>query len=133
MLSASNVAMIVAAGAFAIWAAIPPKSVALDDDCKPDGVRAHFSALVTGNWFWRTQAAAIDAEQLTILAIQNKGGADVNKVNPIEERMDRLSGHEQQQKSEDEKYAFHAQRQSERMEQLGWLIKCAKVADRRQN
>jgi len=116
---------VITAAALLVWAAVPPDTIAIGPGCAPKGTRAHISAMISGDHFWQAQADAIAEEQQRLIVQQNKGDADFNTINNIEAKMDRLSAREASGRDEEQREAFHEQRQKERLGRLTWLAKCA--------
>lgn len=115
------------------WLIIPPRSIALDEQCHPVGFQSSISATLTQGWFWNRQLHAVEARRDHLLAIQNRGDADqdVENISPIESRMDRLSqrngAHETTQ---EEKDAIIKARQTDRIARLAVLMQCADKIER---
>lgn len=115
------------------WLIFPPGSVALDDACRPVGLKATLSASITRGWFWQRQLTAIETERDRLLAIQNRGEADQDlaKVSPIESRMDRLSRRDNpHDDGKDVKDAWIQDRQTSRIARLAILMQCADRIER---
>ncbi|WP_173980339.1 hypothetical protein [Magnetospirillum sp. UT-4] len=119
---------IVASVAVAIWAALPPGDVALDDDCRPADPVAQFSAVVTGGWFWSRQVTALEEEQGHLLALVGRGPQHLGTR--LEERLSRLAEREATA-SQGDQAEREAAAQRYRTRRMAWLGACLDEARRR--
>ncbi len=120
----------VAVLAVVLWSIIPPSSIALNEACRPSGLHASISAMISSDAFWSNQRDALDEERYDLLSLQNNGEANSKETSGIEQRMERMSDRDQQRATEiqERKRVLQEKRKMERLERLGWLIKCTTVA-----
>jgi hypothetical protein len=108
-----------------VWITLPPRGVALDDRCEPDGVAAALSAAVYGNTFWRSQQTALNNEILILsgLPAADIRARDQQQAGALERKMDRLSNQEASGDAAAQEKAL-ADEQHARMERMAQLVRC---------
>jgi hypothetical protein len=111
------------------WLTLPPARVALNNACEPQDIMARISAGLHGASFWRAQDAAI-SESLQVLAAvpaatERARETQKGSMSAIESKMTRLSSNETG--NAETQAETEAREQRERLEQMGWLVRCQGV------
>lgn len=107
------------------WITLPPSRVALDAQCRPDGLAATLSAAIYGNTFWRAQQSALadEIQLLNGLPAADLRAREQQQAGAIEKKMDRLSNQEAASDAAVQEKAL-AEEQHVRMERMALLVRC---------
>jgi hypothetical protein len=88
--SAVGMAVFVLVGLVAL-VSIPPAGVALDDQCRPQGLRAWISAKVSTEEFWSAQVVAVSHERERLKVIVGADNLILSQPEPDKQNADRLA------------------------------------------